>query len=182
MRFETAESVHAFENQVRIAARACVEALRALVDNEEPMAVLSAMKFNQIGQDPLQPGVPLNLIEQVNQTFTYLVTAAAAKALLLAHPESAPFEANLGTASGTDIESVAHPKVAAEVFAAVSPANNQKLKQDIAKVQAVKADHRYVFYCSPGAHDEGKVPGDVRVIRFEVEEITDGKTFPGLPN
>ena len=75
-----------------------------------------------------------------------------------------------------------HPKVAAEVFAALSPANNQKLKQDIAKVQAVKADHRYVFYCSPGAHDEGKVPGDVRVIRFEVEEITDGKTFPGLPN
>ena len=49
-------------------------------------------------------------------------------------------------------------------------------------MQAVKADHRYVFYCSPGAHDEGKVPGDVRVIRFEVEEITDGKTFPGLPN
>ena len=55
LKFETAESVHAFENQVRIAARACVEALRALVDNEEPMAVLSAMKFNQIGQDPLQP-------------------------------------------------------------------------------------------------------------------------------
>jgi len=35
---------------------------------------------------------------------TYLLTAAAVKALLLAHPESAPFEANLGTASGTDEE------------------------------------------------------------------------------
>ena len=39
-----------------------------------------------------------------------------------------------------------------------------------------------VFYCSPSAHDEGKVPGDVRVIRFEVGEIIGGKTFPGLPN
>ena len=53
----------------------------------------------------------------------------------------------------------------------MSPANNRKLKLDIAKVQAVEADHRYVFYCSPVAHDETGVPKDVTVVRFEVEEL-----------
>ena len=110
MRFETVEAVQVFKEQVRHAAREAVGALRTIAESEEPLAVLNALKFKQIGYDPLQPDVPLNLIEQVNQTVTYLVTAAAVKSLLLVHPQSAPFETNLGTAAGSDIESVKTPK------------------------------------------------------------------------
>ena len=47
----------------------------------EPLGLLKAMKFEAIGTDPLT-GEPLNLIEQLNQTFTVLVTLRAVERLL----------------------------------------------------------------------------------------------------
>ena len=56
---------------------------------------------------------------------------------------------NLGTASGTDIETHEDGGVVAEVFASVNPSNNQKLKNDINRISLVRAKHKYVFFISP---------------------------------
>lgn len=83
------------------------------------------MKFSPVGCDPLDADTPLNLIEQINQTFTYLASAKAVKLLLQLHPELAPFTVNLGTSPGSDIESRTGAALAAEVFAAVNTSNNR---------------------------------------------------------
>lgn len=114
------------------------------------MAALWRMKFEPLGCDPIDGKSRLNLIEQLNQSYTYVATGLAIRQLFGLHPECAPYRLNLGTASGSDIESADPGDVAAEVFAAVTPSNNQKLKKDIAKVGASAATHRYVFFMSPG--------------------------------
>lgn len=123
--------------------------LRELLEAEpDGLAILSRLKFSKAGCDPLDPGRPLNVIEQLNQTFTYKASFQAAAWLLEHHPEHAPFCLRLGTSSGTDIES--HDGVVlAEVFAAVTPKNNRKLKADLKRLRDRTARHRYVFYLSP---------------------------------
>lgn len=118
------------------------------------LRTLWSMKFDPIGCDPLDSESPLNLIEQLNQSFTYIASARATKILIARHPELVPFTLNLGTVGGSDIESKEGDGVAAEVFAAVNPSNNRKLARDIAKVAATTARFKYVFFMCPG-YDEG---------------------------
>jgi hypothetical protein len=54
----------------------------------DPLLMLRQMKFQAVGYRPID-GRPLNLVEQINQTWTYLVALAAAKQLLALHPEGA---------------------------------------------------------------------------------------------
>jgi hypothetical protein len=115
----------------------------------EPMALLKALRFQLVGHDPLT-GEPLNVVEQLNQTFTILVTLRAIERLIELHPEAGGFRLALGTSSGRDIESVVPDHVAAEVFSATRPTSNQKLKKDIARLSTDHARHRYVFFASPG--------------------------------
>ena len=91
---------------------------------------------------------PKNLIEQINQTFTYLASVRTACWLLEDHPEAGSLRLNLGTVAGSDIESL-DGLVAAETFASVNPRNDDKLKDDIVKVSATAAIHKYVFYICP---------------------------------
>lgn len=135
------------ENQVIAAAKRTVEALRKLLSEAEPLHAFSQMKFELSGFHPTNDR-SLNLIEQINQTFTYLASAQATRWLFQHHPDAAPFRLNLGTAGGTDIESV-DGSIAAETFASVDPKNNRKLDKDIDKVGCTKAEHKYVFYICP---------------------------------
>jgi hypothetical protein len=135
------------ENQVIAAAKRTVDALRALLSDAEPLHAFSLMKFELSGFHPTDDR-SLNLIEQVNQTFTYLASFQATRWLFKYHPEAAPFRLNLGTASGTDIESI-DGSIAAETFASVNPRNNRKLDSDIDKVGRTSATHKYVFYICP---------------------------------
>ena len=68
--------------------------------------------------------------------------------LFTEYAELAPFRLNLGTAPGSDIESECH-SLAAEVFASVTPTNNQKLKKDINKVLETDAKLKFVFFICP---------------------------------
>jgi hypothetical protein len=113
------------------------------------MELLKSLRFETVGRDPLT-GEPLNVIEQLNQTFTILVTLHAIKRLIDMHPDAGGFRLALGASSGRDIESVVPRLVAAEVFSATRPTSNQKLKKDIARLQADPAKHRYVFFAAPG--------------------------------
>ena len=135
------------ENQVIAAAKRTVEALRKLLSESEPLHAFAQMKFELAGFHPTDDR-SLNLIEQINQTFTYLASAQATRWLFQHHPDAAPFRLNLGTAGGTDIESI-DGSIAAETFASVDPRNNRKLDKDIDKVACTAAIHKYVFYICP---------------------------------
>ncbi|CSC91269.1 Uncharacterised protein [Vibrio cholerae] len=110
--------------------------------------LFSKMKFGGVGVDPLDSERELNVIEPINQSFTYLASFNAMEVLFKYHSELAPYTLNLGTASGSDIESHCGT-LAAEVFASVTPNNNQKLKKDIDKVAATDAQLKYVFFMCP---------------------------------
>lgn len=115
----------------------------------DPMALLKALRFELVGRDPLT-GEPLNVVEQLNQTFTILVTLRAVERLIELHPDAGGFRVALGTSSGRDIRSIVPDMVAAEVFSATHPSSNQKLKKDLARLRADPALHRYVFFAAPG--------------------------------
>ncbi|MGM8899731.1 hypothetical protein [Psychrobacter sp. 1Y4] len=118
------------------------------VSSVSSQTLFSKMKFSDIGFDPLDSNRPLNIIEQINQSFTYLASFYALEVLFTEYPELAPFQLNLGTAPGSDIESECGG-LAAEVFAAVAPTSNQKLKKDINKVLATDAKLKFVFFICP---------------------------------
>ena len=62
-----------------------------------------------------------------------------------------PLILNLGTSKGLDIESPQCDGIGAEVFAAVNPNNNNKLKNDCEKISARSGiTHKYVFFMCPG--------------------------------
>ncbi len=152
----------ALELEIRRASEYALSAVQGLAEQGDALRLLEAVKFRKIGRDPLDPTRCLNLIEQVNQTFTALVSVRAVEYLLDHHPEVRRFRVNLGTAPGSDIESL-DGSVVAEVFSATSPSSNGKKNRDIAKVAAVTAKHRYVFFHCPGNHTCETV-GEVKVV------------------
>ena len=122
------------------------------------MEFLFQLKFAAVGCDPLNPSRPLNLIEQLNQTFTYLESFIGAAFLFDRHRCVQHLSLNLGTSPGFDIQTSEDGGIAAEVFAAVTPQNNRKLVKDVEKVSAADAAFRYVLFISP-AHEAGAYRG-----------------------
>jgi hypothetical protein len=100
-----------------------------------------------IGFHPIE-GHPLNLMEQINQTWTYAVALEATRKLLEIHPDAGGFLVAPGAhmSLSLDIMSIEAGLVGAEVFAAVDPRNNRKLKNDLAKMAARDETHKYVFF------------------------------------
>jgi hypothetical protein len=121
----------------------------------EPLDTLRRMKFDAVGYHPID-GHALNLVEQINQTWTYLVALAAARQLLALHPEAGGYRLAPGAhaAQPLDIMSEADGLVGAETFAAVDPHNNRKLALDLEKMAKRTETHRYIFFMSP------KFPGN----------------------
>lgn len=132
----------------------------------DPLDMLRRMKFDAVGYHPID-GRALNLVEQINQTWTYLVALAAAKQLLTLHPEAGGYRLAPGAHAVTplDIMSEAGGLVGAETFAAVDPRNNSKLALDLAKMAARTERHRYIFFMSP------KFPGPHRLPQFERDGV-----------
>jgi hypothetical protein len=104
------------------------------------------MKFETVGFHPIQ-GHALNVVEQINQTWTYVVALAAARHLLEMHPEAGGYVLAPGAhaAIELDIMSEALGLVGAEAFAAVDPKNNNKLELDLQKLAARTEHHRYLI-------------------------------------
>jgi len=97
-------------------------------------------------------------VEQINQTWTYLVALAAAKQLMTLHSDAGGFRLAPGAYASEplDIMSGVDGLVGAETFAAVDPHNNNKLAKDLDKMAGRSEQHRYVFFMSP------KYPGAKR--------------------
>jgi hypothetical protein len=102
----------------------------------------------------------LNLVEQINQTWTFAVALAAARQLLQLHPDVGGFRLAPGAYASLplDIMSEAEGQVGAETFAAVSLRNNGKLVADLAKMAQRSELHRYVFFMSPEFPNSERLP------------------------
>jgi len=131
------------------AANATRDELRSIVNSSDGPASLMKMKFEKVGHDPLDASRKLNLTEQINQSSTYLASFLAAVDIFTNHPSVQSLTLRLGTEAGTDIETADSEGVAAEVFASVNPSNNEKLKEDVAKVALHSARHKYVYFLCP---------------------------------
>lgn len=132
----------------------------------DQLAMLKRMKFDPVGFHPIE-GYQLNLVEQINQTWTYAVAIAAARQLLLLHPEAGGFRLAPGAHASQplDIMSVADGLVGAETFAAVHPSNNGKLDADLTKLASRLEVHRYAFFMSPA------YPGNERRPKLERDGV-----------
>jgi hypothetical protein len=128
----------------------------------EPLDLLRRMKFDPIGFHPIS-GHALNLVEQINQTWTYVVALAAVRQLLLLHPDVGGYRLAPGAHASIplDIMSEVDGIVGAETFAAVDPRNNGKLTTDLQKMAVRHEQFRYVFFMSP------RFPGSQRLPQFE---------------
>jgi hypothetical protein len=163
---------------VRAAAERTVGELRDIINTKrDSLQVLRLMKFSEIGHHPLEDR-SLNIIEQVNQTFTHLITLEAARWLFARHsPQLKGLRLNLGTAAGFDLESLNAGFIAAEAFAATHPRSNDKLRKDMRRLKERTDDteNRYVFFSCPNfqagrqhelEHDEG-----IEVWSFPAESL-----------
>ncbi|PVM71916.1 hypothetical protein [Caulobacter radicis] len=150
------------------AIRASAERARLWITAQtgDPLDLLRHMKFEPVGFHPIEDR-GLNVIEQINQTWTYAVALSAARLLLDLHPEAGGFRVAPGAhmALPLDIMSEEPGLVGAETFAAVDPRNNRKLAMDLGKLAARSEAHRYVFFMSP------RYPGARRQPAFERDGV-----------
>lgn len=176
----TTRDLDRLSHDIRAAADRTVRALRDILRSEsDSLQVLRLMKFSEIGHHPLEDRA-LNLIEQVNQTFTYLVTLQAARWLLATHPQLDGLKINLGTSAGFDLESRTPGLVAAEAFAVTRTSSNDKLRSDILRLadKAGDVSHRYVFFSAPkfGAGRQAQLESEagIQVWSFSADSLLKG--------
>jgi hypothetical protein len=138
LKVQSVEDVDRYMDRLRASARRAQEWLAA--QSGDPLDLLSKIKFDTVGYHPIEDR-SLNFIEQINQTWTFAVALAAARQLLVLHPEVGGFRLAPGAHASIplDVMSEAEGEVGAETFAAVSP---RKMAQRPEK-------HRYVFFMSP---------------------------------
>ena len=119
---------------------------------------LRAIKFEKLGFDPISEE-RTNFIEQVNQTFTYLVSLQAIDFLLEQFPNKR-FKANFGVKAGYDIESI-DGEVICECFAATTPNSNRKLQKDAERLdENTTAAYKYVIYYAE--HDKPQYRNNIQ--------------------
>ena len=142
------QQVRELRNQILESIEIARSAVVANTDHS--LAWFTELRFGQLGIHPLE-GHPLNFIEQINQTFTYLVSLAGVDILLQRHREAGGFLIAPGAHAflPLDIMSQELGLVGAECFAAVDPRNNNKLKRDLDKLRARTERYRYIFFSSP---------------------------------
>lgn len=131
-----------------------------------PLDLIRHIKFDLVGSHPVTHS-RLNIVEQVNQTWTYAVALLAAMKLFQLHPDVGAFYLAPGAHASQplDVMSEVVGKVGAETFAAVNPQNNRKLSKDLNKLSLSAEQHRYVFFMSP------LFPGTKRLEQLERDGI-----------
>jgi hypothetical protein len=125
----------------------------------DPLDLLRQMKFHPVGFHPIEDR-PLNLVEQLNQTWTYAVALEAARKLLELHPEAGGFNVAPGAHMSIplDIMSIEPGLVGAETFAVTKPGSNNKLNKDLLKLAARPELNRYIFFTAPGFEETARIP------------------------
>ena len=143
---DSPDDVRRLRVEVRQHARLAREQLNLLESDE--MEAFFGLKFEDKGHHPLEDR-PFDFIEQLNQTFTYLASFAAAEKLIEWFPDCGGLRLHLGETAGRDIEGRRTGVIEAETFAAKSPTNGRKggkLGNDVDRLAESTAEHRYVFF------------------------------------
>jgi hypothetical protein len=153
-------------DKLETSAEVSMLSIANLAADNDAMSFLYECKFHENGFDPLDYSKPLNFVEQLNQTFTYLASFKGAEFIFSKHVDVKSLTLNLGTSKGSDIETVDGGGVVAEVFASVDPTNNSKLQKDIKRISSKNSKYKYVFFISP------KTDSSVYKSRWDVEGVT----------
>ena len=127
----THEKIKKIKSQVKKNMTSAMNEIRMIQD---PVTLFQKMKFGEIGFNPMD-SCPENLIEQINQSFTILMSLYAAEKYF---PEAASFQFAFAFSSGRDmIVYNREGKTIAEVeiFTAVDASNNQKLRRDVNRLR-----------------------------------------------
>lgn len=149
-----ATDLQPLEDQIQKIASVTVNKLADFLASEvnhNALRVLAELRFSKTGTDPLISDSPLNLVEQLNQAFTVLTSIRAAKHMF-ATMKISRITMNLGPHKGTDLEAFNDQDqiiAVAEVFAAVKPSSNNKLRDDIERVRVCNTTSRSVYFISP---------------------------------
>ena len=141
------------KEQVKVCRKKIIEnidkanlSIKKINESTKGFEFIRQIKFEKSSLDTLFDE-PINFIEQINQTCTYLVCLAAVEILLSEHPQHR-FIVNFGVAPGYDILSE-DKTIICECFAVTAPDSNGKLKRDVEKVNNAMCKHKYViFYAS----------------------------------
>jgi hypothetical protein len=157
MKVQTVADVDRYMDQLRASARRAQDWVAS--QSGDPLDFLRRMKFDAVGCHPIEDR-PINIVEQINQTWTFAVALAAARQLLVLHPDVGGFRLAPGAHASIplDIMSEAGGQVGAETFASVSPRNNGKLAADLTKMAQRPEKNRYVLFMSPLYPNAERVP------------------------
>jgi hypothetical protein len=159
-----------------------------------PLELFTALRFEPVGKhrgfpfvsapagyDPLT-GEPLNLIDQINETFMILLSLRAVESLIEEQPKTKGFRLALATSTGGDIKSVEPNLVAAKV--AAYPGTTPKFKNDNARLASDPAQYRYLFFAEPTFESGQHVPVEtlpgVELICVWLHDHKAGKTPDGV--
>jgi hypothetical protein len=131
-----------------------------------PLAALYRLKFEKIGFHPVDHR-PLNVIEQINQTWTFVVALEAARLLMNLHIDVGPLLLAPGAHASQplDIMSERPGLIGAETFAATTPESNAKIARDLKKMAARAETFRYIFFMSPAYPEQRRT----RIVPVPVE-------------
>src|SRR5262249_45950882 len=88
LKVDTVADVERYMDRLRTSARRAQDRIRA--KSGDPLDFLRSIKFDPIGCHPIEDR-GINLIEQINQTWTFAVALAAARQLLVLHPDVGGF-------------------------------------------------------------------------------------------
>lgn len=142
------------------------KALKTLRSGEDAVNLFARMKFGKTGIDPLS-GAPCNLMEQINQVFTILMSCYAAE---INFPSASYFDFAFAAKSGQDLvayDSRGNVLAEAEIFTAVSAQNNEKLRKDINRLRddatISTGAERVVCYTANDKYQLKKYPDDEKV-------------------
>ena len=148
------------------AKKSMQEAMNLLQTEKNALELFSKMKFQKSGFDPLSTE-PCNLLEQVNQVFTILMSCYAATNLI---EGASYFEFAFAEKSGRDLvayDSNRNKIAEAEIFTAVSAKNNGKLRKEINRLRdnkdIVQKTKRMVIYTANAEYKKNILPDDDKV-------------------
>jgi hypothetical protein len=107
------------------------------------------MKYEAVGFHPIEDR-KINLVEQINQTWTFVAALAGARQLFKLHPNIGGFHLAPGAHASLDLDIMSEVEgmVGAEAFAAVTPRNNQKLVGDMTKLALRSETYHLGDFCS----------------------------------
>lgn len=140
------KEIRMYENRIMANTRIAVASLQEQLLGLEGLDALRLMKFTKCGGDPFT-GEHLNLVEQINQTFTYLVCLEAVRVLMERHPDKdAQYVVSFGSKNGFNVMT-RDGGIVCDCFAAARPDLHGQLIREVRKVNGCAgARYKYVVY------------------------------------